>query len=65
MEKPYKVVLGWILFFCCIVTPMFLFPEIIKANEILSFVFVSTTICIMFISPLIGIWFLKATEAKS
>jgi len=60
--SPYKIASCWIVFFFCIATPMFLFRDIIKQNEILTFLFVGTAFCMIFISPLIGLWFLNATK---
>ena len=64
MDRPHKIVLGWSVFFFCVVTPMFLFSDVIKQNEVLTFLFVGTTFCMMFISPLVGLWFLNATRKE-
>ena len=65
IEKPYKIAYGWITFFCCIAIPMFLFTETIKQNEILKVFFVGTMFYIVFISPLVGLWFLNETRDKN
>ena len=60
--NPYTVAWCWIAFFFCIVTPMFLFRDVIRQNALLLCFFVGTGFCMIFVSPLIGFWFLNATK---
>jgi len=64
MERPYKIVVSWCIYFFILAGIMLLFSEYIKQNEILTLLLVGLMFVSMFVSPALGLWFLQATKEK-